>query len=161
MPLTYWHENDYTHRWACVHAHKCCISRILNAIHLKLLRLIPSHYCSLSQATISATSTAIHSKGGKIKAFKIFSFAQPSSSISTHHLRRHAWTAFFCTMWPFPAEIKRHTDTQLQGKDREAMLQLSNWHCSSSASTQKEPHKTEKPCVPVDNVTLFSNAGSL
>lgn len=73
--------------------------------------------------------------------------------INIHHLPEHliAWCDYL-----FPAEIKR-----LQGKDREAMLQLSNWHCSSSASTQKEPQKTEKPCVPVDNVTLFCNAGHL
>lgn len=66
-------------------------------------------------------------------------------------------------MWPFPAEIKRraHTHTLFQSRDRVAMLQLSNWHCSASASTQKEPHKTEKPCVSVDNVILSCNVGNL
>lgn len=51
--------------------------------------------------------------------------------------------------------------TLLQGRDREAMLQLSDWHRSSSASTQKEPQKTEKPCVPGDNVILSYTAGNI
>lgn len=54
------------------------------------------------------------------------------------------------------AHAQPDTDTLLQGKDREAMLlQLSNWHCSSSASTQKEPHRAEKACVLEDAVILF------
>lgn len=37
---------------------------------------------------------------------------------------------------------KRHRHRSKAGTGKPC-LQLSNWHCSSSASTQKEPHQTE------------------